>query len=243
METGYLDATLAPQNRQVSTLTLFRFDRWPQKYWAFLQMGLFPVWPLRAKGLIFRKMFGSGAANGFGLKPNWGVYGLLLVWHSEQDALLFFEKHTRFRRYLRRANAVQTVFLRNVGAHGLWDNQQPFVSQGAFDPQMPVAVITRASIRLKFALRFWKYVAPVSAALDGKKGLIFAIGIGELPLIRQATFSLWAQGTDMLAYAYKGSEHRQVVQKTRELGWYREEMFSRFEPYRTLGSGFFDLNK
>ena len=37
-------------------------------------------------------------------------------------------------------------------------------------------------------------------------------------------------------YAYQNQKHSEVVKKTRELGWYKEELFSRFIPYRSEGS-------
>ena len=72
----------------------------------------------------------------------------------------------------------------------------------------------------------------VSKALEAYKGLTTAIGIGELPLKYQATFSLWATGNDMLAYAYKGEHHKNIIDKTRKKDWYSEELFARFLPYR-----------
>ena len=40
----------------------------------------------------------------------------------------------------------------------------------------------------------------------------------------------------MKAYAYRNKHHREVIQKTRQLGWYKEEMFARFHPYKSEGS-------
>lgn len=40
----------------------------------------------------------------------------------------------------------------------------------------------------------------------------------------------------MMQYAYTSQYHKEVVQKTRELGWYKEELFARFVPYKSEGS-------
>jgi hypothetical protein len=66
--------------------------------------------------------------------------------------------------------------------------------------------------------------------------LIFAKGIGELPIVQQATFSLWRSKQEMTAYAYRDKHHTEVIKKTRELGWYKEELFAQFRPFRSEGT-------
>ncbi|MEJ7661268.1 MAG: hypothetical protein WKG07_17525 [Hymenobacter sp.] len=77
-----------------------------------------------------------------------------------------------------------------------------------------MAVLTRASIRLRRAPRFWRFIEPTSRALAGAEGLRLAIGLGELPLVRQATFSLWDSAQAMQQYAYRDVRHREVIQLT-----------------------------
>jgi hypothetical protein len=38
------------------------------------------------------------------------------------------------------------------------------------------------------------------------------------------------------AFAYQGKEHRGAIEKTRQLNWYKEELFSRFQPYLSVGT-------
>ena len=57
-----------------------------------------------------------------------------------------------------------------------------------------------------------------------------------MPLVQQATFSLWESSALMKAYAYQSEFHREVVQKTRQLGWYKEELFARFKPTKCYGT-------
>lgn len=76
---------------------------------------------------------------------------------------------------------------------------------------------------------------PPAAPIQGREGLLFAIGIGEVPIVQQATFSLWENSRLMQQYAYRSPHHKEVVKRTRELGWYKEELFARFHPYRSEG--------
>jgi hypothetical protein len=69
----------------------------------------------------------------------------------------------------------------------------------------------------------------------GCPGLIYTKGIGEAPLIQMATFSLWNNIESLKNFAYHSPEHQVAIKKTRELDWYAEEMFIRFQAYRSEG--------
>jgi hypothetical protein len=62
----------------------------------------------------------------------------------------------------------------------------------------------------------------------GADGLRFSLGLGERPLVRQATLSVWDSLTQMQRFAYHAPGHRTVMQRTRAEGWYAEELFARF---------------
>ena len=217
-------------------VTFFRFTGWAQRWWAFKQMGLGKRAFSKIGGLQFVKIMGSGSDNGFDWLPNFGVYGLLTVWDSERDAQDFFQHSELFDAFQQNSVEHWTVFLLPTLVHGLWDGKTPFTPVQPIDENKPVAVLTRATVKTRHLLRFRSYVMPVSRSLEGREGLLFSVGIGELPIIEQATFSIWRSHHDMKAYAYSSPQHAQVVRRTRELGWYKEELFSRFEPYATSGS-------
>ncbi len=223
-------------SKQIITITFFRYAGFRQYWWAFRQMGLAGDRLAGVDGLQFAKMLGSGAGNGFSLRPNFRVYSLLGVWSEEASARHFFSSHPLFGEFREHAREWWTVFMHTARVHGQWDGDNPFSIQTNFDTDRPVGVLTRATIRREHLWRFWRFVPAVSRSITGQEGCLFSIGIGELPLIQQATFSLWTSSHHMQAYAYQGEHHRRVIRRTRELGWYREELFARFHPFRSEGS-------
>jgi hypothetical protein len=98
-----------------------------------------------------------------------------------------------------------------------------------------LGVLTRATIRPRHLRAFWRDVPAASRALEKAPGLVASIGVGELPLIRQATFSLWRDTEAMKRYAYGTAEHREVIERTRREGWYSEELFARFAVVDVVG--------
>lgn len=190
-------------------------------------------------GLQFFKLLGSGAANGFGLRPNLRRYGFMAVWESAAAAAAFFAEHPLWQQYRERSTEIWTLDLAPLKSHGLWDNVNPFdYATPDVSPadNAPVAVLTRASIRWQKTWRFWQYVAPTSAAVAHADGVRVAIGLGELPIIRQATFSVWESTQKMQQYAYRDATHRDVIKRTRQENWYGEELFARFQVLRSEGT-------
>ncbi|MVN75614.1 spheroidene monooxygenase [Hymenobacter sp. HMF4947] len=203
-------------------------------------MGTSPGPLKRVAGLRFFQLLGSGAANGFGFWPNLDRYGLLAVWQDAAAATAFFESHPLWAGYERRSRELWTATLAPFRSHGAWNGVNPFEYQSddqpTKEPAGPLAVLTRASIRLRKAPRFWRYVEPTSRALATVPGVRLAIGLGELPVVRQATFSIWESATAMQHYAYRDAQHREVMQLTRRENWYAEELFARFRVLSSQGT-------
>ncbi|WP_026351286.1 hypothetical protein [Hymenobacter aerophilus] len=207
-----------------------------QRRWGFAQMGTAQQPLRRVAGLKFAKLLGSGATNGFGALPNLRRYGLMAVWESEAAAETFFAQHPLWQQFRERTTAIWTAHLTPIKAHGLWDGVNPFdYASETAAPDEPVLVLTRASIRLLKTPRFWRYVAPVSATIADAPGVRAAIGLGELPIVRQATVSLWNSARQMQDYAYRNEKHKEVIRLTRQEDWYSEEMFARFRVLSTEG--------
>ena len=214
-------------NKKETVLYLFEFEE--NKYWAFKQMRL-AVEPLtQLSGLSFFKLLGCGGGNGFSIWPDFGTYALLTVWEDAYSREDFEDKSPLFQEYIEKTKNIRRIVLQPIHGHGTWDNKSPFEYSNSYDKTKPVAVITRASIKTKKLLEFWWKVPGVSKRVKGFKGAEFSIGIGELPLIEQATFSIWKNEETMKSFAYRDENHKKVIELTRKRNWYGEEMFARFQ--------------
>jgi len=219
---------------QTTVISVFKYEGLPSKWRAFVRMG-FP--PLRGKtipGLLFWRPMGSGAGNGFSIKPDFSVYALVTVFENETYAHNFIQGDL-MGEYLMNASRYSHVFMYNAQVHGVWNGQTPFVPEVPLNKKKPLCVITRATIKPVLVHSFWKNVPSVSKSMENFDGLVFSKGIGEWPLFMQATFSVWESMEHMMNYAYRNKKHAQMIKKTKETGWYREELFARFHPFDQFG--------
>lgn len=214
---------------QITTATFFKVSGFSKKFWALSQMGTAPLAIRKAPGLLFSKKMGSGSGNGFSIRPDFSTFALLAVWEKRDHAEHFFSNHPFIKSYEQQADSIKTYFLKATKAHGLWDNKQPFEMNGEDVKDAKIAVLTRAKIKTSLLFQFWKNVPSVSKSIEGAKGLIFSKGIGERPLIYQATLSVWESKEHMFDFAYRSKKHVEMIKKTRELKWYSEELFAEFQ--------------
>lgn len=190
----------------------------------------------RAKGQSFYKLMGSGRGLGFNAFPDWSTYVLLQVWESEEAAQFYFDKAEVLQRYKMRATEIWSVYLKNVSAHGQWDGRNPFHIEESSPGTEIILVLTRATIKWHKLIPFWRYVPTSHKPLNENPGLIYAKGVGELPVIQMATLSIWRDKESLNNFAYSSKEHREAINKTRQLKWYKEELFARFKPYKSVGT-------
>jgi heme-degrading monooxygenase HmoA len=220
----------------IAALTLARYS--PRRvFGALARMGRNRPLLRRTPGLRFWKLLGSARGPAFG---PWDAqrYGLFTVWDSA-GALDAFEAQSPVAAATRRtADEVWTVRLAPLRWRGAWGNADPFAgaATSSNSPNGPLAILTRASIRAQHWGAFQRAAGPVSARLAAQPGLIASIGLGEAPLLFQATFSLWESVHHVQAFAYRGPEHVVAIERTRAERWYREELFARFQPIASYGS-------
>lgn len=225
-----------PTAPRLTTLTLFGIKEGHLR-WGLAQMGTSGPQLDKVPGLVFYKLLGSGHGKGFSIKPNFRRYGMLCSWQNEAAADDFLNSSPLLEEYKKHTFESWTVKLHTYQSHGQWDKQEPFSPTLADNyTSGPIAILTRASINWLALPSFWRFVPQTSKALDNAEGLICSIGLGELPLVRQATFSIWESMEAMRQYAYKHPFHKEVMRRTRAENWYSEELFARFRPISSQGT-------
>jgi hypothetical protein len=181
-------------------------------------------------GLRFRKLLGTGSGRTFTVRdadPH--RWGLLTVWDGAADLARYLAGHPALDSWDDVATERLDVRLRPLTSRGLWSGVEPFGHPVPRKVDGPVASITRARIRPRKAVTFWRAVPPVSLDLQRVDGLALALGIGEAPIGLQGTFSLWRSADALTAFAHRRTPHADVVRRTATEQWYAEELFARFE--------------
>jgi hypothetical protein len=193
--------------------------------------------PMRVqKGCTFWKLLGSGRNGTFDLHPDWQQWGLLAVWESREDFDKFNENSFVANWWTRFSRERWTILCSPLQSHGKWDGKEPFGKADIVYNDSPVAILTRATIRFSRLKHFWRNVDSVAGLMTKATGFITSFGIGEMPVYRQATFSVWENLEDMKHFAYGSKEHVEVIRKTREEHWYSEELFARFSIIESFGT-------
>jgi hypothetical protein len=219
------------------SLTIVRYPKYFVPF-AVLAMAVFhiPLW--FNKQVHFYKLMGCGKSGSFDKHPDWQQWAIFIVYKKTMPAK---NPNTFLGRWINGwLNLFRTerwsVVLQPMEGHGKWDGQNPFTLQARPGYDGPIAVLTRASIRLNKLKAFWSNVDTVAQQMAGAEGFITSLGIGEIPYIRQATFSVWQSAKHMKTFAYQLKEHQQVIKKTRTENWYSEDMFMRFVPICSFGT-------
>ena len=218
------------------SLSFFRFDGPGNKIWAFSQM-LLARRPLGAvPGIGFHKLLGSGTREGFHPFPNFSVYAILATWPSVAEGRVRIAESAVYRRFRAHAAEDWTVFLGASQSRGRWDGAAPFTlsPEGGLPEEKAIAVLTRASVKPRYALAFWRRVPNISATIRAQPKLLFKMGLGEVPWLHQVTFSIWSDRRAMEAFAYRGF-HAEAIARVRDGGWFSEELFARFRVLHAEG--------
>jgi hypothetical protein len=216
-------------------MTFFRFDNAVNKRWAFSQIVKAREPLSKIDGLQFYKLFGLGGGHGYSLKTKFDKYGFLGVWENKNHAESFFNGEL-FAEYKERGVEIYTIFMRPLSSRGTWSgfNDWRPTPERMEDNEL-VCVLTRATLKPKYIIRFFRQIAKVVRDHKERKGLILTQGFSEMPLIEQATFSVWENETLMKDFAYR-SAHHEVIKMTRKYDGFREEMYTRMQPVETRGT-------
>ena len=188
----------------------------------------------RVDGLVFWRLLGTGRGNDTGPGADLARSAVFAVWDDESDLERFLASHPIAQRW-ERATESWHVRLRALGGHGRWRGVDPLDGMEKGERDGAVAIITRADVRRSAGKAFGHAAREVNAELHTADGLIDVVGVGEAPIGRLATFSLWESMDAVRAFAHSMPRHQQVIEQTRDGDWYSEELFARFEPYGSSG--------
>jgi spheroidene monooxygenase len=217
----------------VAVLLMTRVHK-PAVPWALWRLVRGPGAWQAVPGLRFARVLGSGRQGGFGLKPGLDCQGVFAMFDSVDAATQFAESSTVAAAYRQHAAEGFTAVLQASSARGSWSGQGMMATPEAAVSGRPLAALTRASIRPSKALRFWRHSPPAETELAQAQGCQLAVGLGEAPLLRQATFSLWDSPQAMDAYARQGS-HQRAIRASCDGRFFSESMFVRFAPVSVQG--------
>jgi len=207
----------------------FKFSAGSNKWQAFKNLGRPEAHFKNLTDLSFGKAMGTGSGNGFSVIPSLSKYGFILGFETDAQDVDCVWKSPVFAEYRETCESHLHMVGRPLKSHGNWNGQNPFgKAQVKPDPTAPVAVITRATIRPKRLIEFWLNVPKTSKFMFNHPAALYQTGIGEYPLFMQATFSLWKSRELLLDAAYSDTVHGEIVKKTRDRNWYKEELFAEF---------------
>ena len=219
----------------IVSLTIVRYRKSLVPF-ALLAMAIHRLPLMLNSKCSFWKLLGSGRNGTFDLNPDWQQWGLLAVW-SDREAFDRFYNNSFINSWWNTFTTEKwTIICEPLESHGKWDGKEPFGKPGIKIFEGPVAVLTRATIRLNKLKGFWSNVDQVANMMKHAPGFLTSFGIGEAPVYRQATFSIWESINHVKAFAYASKEHAEVIKKTRAEKWYSEELFARFKIVDSFGS-------
>ena len=220
----------------VVSLTLNRYS-WPQAWAGMSKMGRDHPHLRAVPGLNFYRLLGSGRGHNLGLGADVRRWARLAVW-SSAAACQRFEDSSWRQQELALTQESYTLMLRPIRWHGQWGGESPSARPKRPSPPESgrIAVLTRAAIRPAKLAAFWRSVPASQAGLQTQPGLLASVGLGEVPLLHQATFSVWQDTASMRAYAYQGAGHRGAIAQARRDQWFSEELFVRFAVLSGQGS-------
>jgi len=193
-------------------------------------------WRLRrVEGLSFWRVLGTGKGSDSAFGADLRRSALFAVWRDESDLDRFLLTHPIARRW-RRGDEAWHVRLRGLGGHGGWRGVA--VTDGLVTGRAdgPVVIVTRARVRRRSWRAFAESSRAVNVSLRSADGLLGVVGIGEAPVGRLGTFSLWTSLAAAGRFASLDAAHLEATERARSEGWFAEELFARFEPYGSSGT-------
>lgn len=219
----------------ITTLTIVRY-RGIYTPFGFLSMAILRIPLILGCGPKFWKLMGCGKNGTFDINPDWHQWAFMANWDSSEEADKYFARSFISKYWSIFAKETWTIHAKSFESQGKWDGEAVFVKNQEKTEGKLIGILTRATIRLSKAKDFWENVPAVAKTISSSPGFVTSVGIGEVPFLRQATFSVWKNIDSVKSFAYRKKEHADVIKKTRQRDWYSEELFARFVILKSEGT-------
>jgi spheroidene monooxygenase len=226
-----MDNTATPLHALSGVIVMLLVDYVTQhRAWGWLRLAQGSAFLKDTPGLLFAKVMGSGQNGGFSLRPSSSHQGLVCMFDTQHRAEAFIQG-PQVQAYRERSRECWVGLLDITSARGAWDRQSWAVTPSdclhhPVKDNAPIAALTRASIRPAKAMAFWRRAPASQSSLHQAPGCLLAMGLGEAPLIRQCTFSVWQDTSSMLHFAHQGAHH-QAIQTAYKQDFFSESLFVR----------------
>ena len=177
-------------------------------------------------GLKFIKLLGTGSKDGFSIIPDFTSYVMISAWENDALRKNFTNKNKSFKEIINKSSKRVEIKIDPYNYVGSWNGINPFINKSSYK-EGKIIVLTRARVRLNKLINFFISTSSAAKSINSKKGAEYYKGVGELPIIEQATISIWKSEQSMKDYAYSDKSHLKIIHKARKNNWYSEELFVR----------------
>jgi hypothetical protein len=218
--------TPSPQAGQVAVMVLAQLKK-RSLPWGYGRFALNHLSFRRMPGLCFAKMMGCGYNGGFGLRPSLDRQALFLLFNDDAAAVAALASDPLLQQYRLACKEFFSVLLDPYAVKGSWSGHSLKPTALVPDANVPMAALTRASIRTSQLRSFWHDAKPAHQDMATARGCLLSAGVGELPVVRQATFTLWENLGAMNQYARAGA-HQTAIVRAHSRDYFTESMFVRF---------------
>ncbi len=220
-------------SKETSVILLTKFK--PENVlWGFTHLAFGRYFLGVIPGLKFFKILGSGENAGFSLKPSLKHQGFFCCFESSDFAKEFLRNNPLITKYKNKSEEFFFAELKSFSSRGSWSENT--IKESISPPlKGPIASLTRASIRISKVGKFWSLAPSSESSLRSYEGCLLSAGLGEAPLLRQCTFSIWNDIDSLNSYARTGS-HLKAIKSANKNKYFSESMFIRFIPINFQGT-------
>ena len=177
-------------------------------------------------GLKFIKLLGTGSKDGFSVIPDFSSYVMITSWENDDFRKKFIDENKLFQEIINKSSKRIEIKIDPYNYIGSWNGINPFKNKSSYK-EGKIIVLTRARVRLNKLINFFISTSSAAKSINSRKGAEYYKGVGELPIIEQATISIWKSEQSMKDYAYSDKSHLEIIHEARRNKWYSEELFVR----------------